>query len=174
MSGRRLRRLVLVVHLIFSLGWIGGAFAYLVLGLAAATSGKPATYVAMWTAMELVGWRALVPLAVGSLASGVCLGLVTPWGLLQHYWVAVSLVATSLATLVLVQHMADVSVIVDRVRDDVDAPHPGGDLVHTLGGLATLLAITGLNVVKPKGLTRRGWRRQQAQRAAERPRTRTP
>lgn len=155
-----------VVHLLCSIGWIGAALAYLSLGLTSYGSEDRDTYVAAWTAMDLIGWRALVPLAFGSLVTGVVLSLVSPWGLWHHYWVVVSLVTTALATLVLVQHMVDVSVIADELRDDVSARHPGGDLVHTVGGLVVLLAVTILNVVKPKGLTRRGWRAQQARRSA--------
>lgn len=163
-----MRRTVLIVHLVCSVGWIGGALAYLVLGVAALRSQDADGYTAMWVAMELVGWRALVPLAVGSLVTGVALALVTPWGLLQHYWVVVSLVVTMAATAVLVQHMVDVSSVVTGLRSGAVAAHPGGDLGHTLGGLAVLVAVTVLNVVKPRGVTRRGWRAQQRRREVAR------
>jgi hypothetical protein len=47
-----------------------------------------------------------------------------------------------------------------------DVVHLGawGDLVHPGLGLVVLLVITGLNVYKPRGLTRYGWRKQQEQR----------
>jgi hypothetical protein len=159
------RRGTLLVHLVCAVGWIGASIAYLVLGLVAARSSDPDTYAALWTAMELIGWRALVPLAIGTLLTGVALGLVTAWGLFQHYWVVVSLVVTAVAAGVLVQHMLDVSAVVADLRSRPQMEHPGGDLGHTLGGLALLLSVHTLNIIKPQGLTRRGWRRQRSQRA---------
>ncbi len=41
----------------------------------------------------------------------------------------------------------------------------GGDLLHPGIGLVVLLAIQILNVYKPPGMTRYGWRRQQEQRS---------
>ncbi|MGH2370246.1 MAG: hypothetical protein ACRDI2_18895, partial [Chloroflexota bacterium] len=41
----------------------------------------------------------------------------------------------------------------------------GGDLFHPGAGLVVLLAITVLNVYKPRGLTPYGWRKQQEERA---------
>lgn len=40
----------------------------------------------------------------------------------------------------------------------------GGDLLHAGVGLLVLLVITGLNVYKPRGMTRYGWRKQHEQR----------
>lgn len=39
-------------------------------------------------------------------------------------------------------------------------------LVHSVGGTEVLLVILVLNVYKPQGMTRHGWRRQQEQRAS--------
>jgi len=39
----------------------------------------------------------------------------------------------------------------------------GGDLLHPGVGLLVLLVITTLNVYKPRGLTRYGWRKQREQ-----------
>ncbi len=36
----------------------------------------------------------------------------------------------------------------------------GGDLPHSVGGLLLLLVPLALNIYKPRGLTRRGWRAQ--------------
>ena len=58
---------------------------------------------------ELTGWFVLVPLAVGSLASGTLLALGTRWGLFRHYWVIFAFVLTLVATVVLVLHMPSVS-----------------------------------------------------------------
>jgi hypothetical protein len=39
-----------------------------------------------------------------------------------------------------------------------------GSLPHSVGGLVVLLVVLILSIYKPRGLTRRGWRKQQEQR----------
>jgi len=56
-----------------------------------------------------------------------------------------------------------------READGADLAGFGGDLAHPGVGLLVLLAITALNVYKPQGLTRYGWRKQQERRTASRP-----
>ncbi len=161
-----LRKLALVVHLACSVGWIGGVVVYLALGVAAATSQDAATVRGAWIAMELAGWWALVPLAVGTLVTGVALSLGTAWGLFRHYWVLISLALTVLCTAILVLHMPSVGQLtaVARTADGVALRSLGGDLPHPTIGLVVLLAVMVLNVYKPRGLTPYGWRKQQAER----------
>ena len=64
------RKFVLTVHLTCSIGWIGAVVAYLALGIAAVTSPDAQTVRAVWTAMEVTGWWAIVPLAVAALLTG--------------------------------------------------------------------------------------------------------
>jgi hypothetical protein len=75
-------------------------------------------------------------------------------------------VLTTFATVVLLLHMPTVSSLADVAREaDGAALHRlGGDLFHPGVGLVVLLVITVLNVYKPRGLTRYGWRKQQEQR----------
>ncbi len=159
------RKLVLAVHLTSSLGWIGAVAAYLVLQVAA-TSQDPQTVRAAWIAMDLTGWWALVPLAAAALATGVVISLGTPWGLFRHYWVLISLALTILCTVVLVGHMFSVSAVTARLRETGVGGRAGdvGSFIHPGGGLLILLAITVLNVYKPRGLTPYGWRKQQEER----------
>jgi xanthine/uracil permease len=164
--GPGLRKLVLTVHLVCSVGWIGAVVAYLALGLAAVTSPDTQTERAAWIAMELTGWFIIVPLALAALLTGLVMSLITPWGLFRHYWVLIALVLTVLATVVLLLHMPTVSSLADLARkaDGADLRRLGGDLFHPGLGLVVLLAITVLNVYKPRGMTRYGWRKQQEQR----------
>jgi hypothetical protein len=118
--------------------------------------------------MELTGWYAIVPLALASLLTGLVMSLGTKWGLFRHYWVLITFVLTVFATTILLLHMPDVSTTVAVVReaDGTDlAGGLGGDLFHPGVGLLVLLVIHVLNVYKPQGLTRYGWRKQQEQRS---------
>jgi len=106
-------------------------------------------------------------LALASLLTGLVMSLGTRWGLFRHYWVLISFVLTVFATTILLLHMPDVSSIADVAREADAADLTGGlggDLFHPSVGLLVLLVIQVLNVYKPRGLTRYGWRKQQEQR----------
>jgi hypothetical protein len=70
-------------------------------------------------------------------------------------------VLTVLSVLVLVLHMPDVSSLAATAQTlEGDALSAlGGDLAHPGIGLVVLVAIQVLNVYKPPGLTRYGWRK---------------
>ena len=174
------RKLTLTAHLVASVGWIGAVIGYIALGLAAAGGGADSeTIRAAWIGMELTGWYVIVPLAIASLLTGLVISLGTPWGLFRHYWVVISLLLTVVCVVVLVVHMPSVSATTAMLRVGAASGAAGtsggqhgghggagGDLFHPSVGLAILLAITALNVFKPRGLTPYGWRRQQEERAA--------
>jgi hypothetical protein len=163
-----LRKFALTAHLVVSLGWIGAVVAYLALGISAVTSQDAPTIRAAWIAMELTGWFVIVPSAVATVLTGLVMALGTPWGLFRHYWALITLVLTILATAVLLLHLPTVTSLADQARS-VDDAHLGGlegDLFHPGLGLVVLVVITALNVYKPRGLTRYGWRKQQEQRTA--------
>jgi hypothetical protein len=161
----RLRKFALAAHLTFSVGWIGTVVAYLALGIAATTSSVDQTVRSAWIAMELTGWYVIVPLALASLLTGLVMAFGTKWGLFRHYWVLISFALTIVATAVLLLHMPTVSVTADVAREAEGAAleRLGGDLAHPGIGLVVLLAVQVLNVYKPPGMTRYGWRKQNEQ-----------
>ena len=163
----RLRKFMLTAHVTFSVGWIGGVVAYLTLGVAAVIGQDVQMVRAAWIGMELIGWFAIVPLALASLLSGLVMSLGTKWGLFQYYWTLISLVLTILATVVLLVHMPDVSFLADRAQkvESARLDGLGGDLFHPGVGLVVLLVIQVLNVYKPRGMTPYGWRKQEERRA---------
>jgi hypothetical protein len=161
-----LRKFALSVHLTLSVGWIGAVVTYLALGVAAVTSEDVQTVRATWTAMELAGWYVIVPLALASLLTGLVMALGTKWGLFRYYWVLISFVLTVFCTVVLLLHMPTVSSTAEMAQEAQGATLDGlgGDLFHPGIGLVILIAIQTLNVYKPPGMTRYGWRKQQEQR----------
>lgn len=152
------RKLALTTHIALSVGWIGAVLAYLTLVVAAMVS-DPSVLRAAWIGMELIGWYLIVPLAFGSLLTGIIMSAGTKWGLLKHYWVVASLVLTALATAILVAHMPTVTSFARLAvapRDtDLALLRAGlrGELLHAGVGLMVLLAIEGLNIYKPLGIT---------------------
>lgn len=156
------RKAVLSLHLTVSVGWIGAVVAYLGLGITAVQTDDAALIRAMWRAMEVTGWYVIVPLALASLVTGLVMALGTKWGLFRHYWVVISLVLTTLSVAVLVLHMPAVTSTA-TLAQSVEGPALeglGGDLAHPAIGLVVLLGVQVLNLYKPRGLTRYGWRRQ--------------
>ena len=89
----RVYRILLAAHVVVSGGWLGIAFAKLVLGLAATTSDAPAVSRPLYLSMEAVN-VAFPPAAIATLVTGVLLSLGTKWGLLTYYWVATKLALT--------------------------------------------------------------------------------
>lgn len=161
-----LRKVALIAHVTFSVGWLGSVVAFLALAIAGLASSDPQIVRAAYLAMEVVGWFVIVPLSIASLLSGLLQSLGTIWGLFRHWWVVLKLVMTVLATLVLLVHMQPVGHLAEAVRA---ATLSGGEL-HGLrvqliadagAAIVVLLVTTTLSIVKPRGLTRYGWRQQQ-------------
>jgi hypothetical protein len=162
------RRLALVAHLSSAVGWLGGALAYLAIGIAAEASESSETVRGAWIAMDVIGWFVLVPLAIVALVTGLLMSLGTRWGLFRHYWVVISLVLTTFALVVMLLHMPDVSESADIART-ASVDHllaMGGDIVHPAIGIGVLFVVLVLNLYKPKGMTSYGRRRQANDRGA--------
>ena len=77
------------------------------------------------------------------------------------YWVLVKFLLTVFATIILLLHMPTVSYFagVAAKTDSANVFGLRGELIHAGGGLLVLLVITVLNVYKPRGMTRYGWRK---------------
>lgn len=161
----RLRKAMLALHIAASVGWLGAIAAYIVLNVPVVTGADAELVRAAHLMMRPVAWYAVVPLAVTSLVTGILQSLGTPWGLFRHWWVLISLAMTLFATVILLLHMSDVDSLAARAADPaVDPESLNGDLFHSIGGLVVLVVPLILNLYKPRGLTRYGWRKQQEQR----------
>lgn len=173
-----LRKLTLAVHLTVSIGWMGAVAAYIALDITATTGEEAETLRAAYLAMDRITRSVIVPLALASLGTGLVVSLGTKWGLFRHYWVLISLVLTALATAILlletrtIAHLAGIAV--DPATSAQDLRALPGTLVHSVGGTLVLLVILVLNIYKPRGMTRYGWRKQQEERRSEPERATTP
>jgi hypothetical protein len=117
--------------------------------------------------MGLIAWYVIVPLALASLLTGLLMSLGSKWGLFRYYWVLISLLLTIFATVVLLvetQTIGHYAVVAsDPATSGEELRTLGSTLVHSVGGTVVLLVILVLNVYKPRGMTRYGWRKQQAE-----------
>lgn len=169
----RLRRGVLIAHIATSVGWLGAVAGYLALDVAATTSDDPETTRAAYVAMDLMVRNIIVPLAFAAVVIGIVNALGTAWGLARHYWVLIKLGLTLVATAVLLIESRTVADLADLAAGGADPRGLDGTLFHSVGGLVVLLLVTAISVLKPRGVTRYGWRKQREQRIAG-ARVRTP
>jgi len=164
-----LRKGALVTHVVSSVGWLGAVAAFLILAIAGVVVDDPAVVRSMYVAMEVLGVAALVPLSLASFFSGLLQSLGTSWGLVRHYWVIVKLAMTVLATVILLLYTSTLRLLGDAaaspsLADDQGLLPSSSPVLHASGAVVVLLIAAVLSVYKPKGLTRRGWRKQQEQR----------
>ena len=159
-----LRKAVLTTHVVASVGWLGAIVAFLALAVVGVASDDAQLVRGVYLASEPLALFAVVPLALASLLTGLVQSLGTTWGLFRHYWVIVKLGITLFALLILllytqtVQHVADVA---ERTGADLEAMRSPSFVLHSAVGIVLLLIATVLAIYKPRGLTRRGWRKQQ-------------
>ena len=160
----RVRRFALTLHVVASVGWLGAVAATLALAIAGVASSDAATIRAVYPAMEVMGWAVLVPLSIASLVTGVAQGLGSKWGVLQHYWVVTKLLINVVASVVLLLYMQTLGALADAARTGADlaAVRSASPVLHAGVAVLLLCAAAGLSVYKPAGLTRYGWRKQQA------------
>ena len=162
--GPRARKFTLAVHVTISVGWIGAVAAYIALDIVTASNQEPQALRSAYAGMALIAGNVIVPLAVGSLITGLVISLGTKWGLFRHYWVVMSLILTAIATAVLfvemqtINHLAHVAADPTTSSDEVRALP--STLPHSVGGSLVLLVVLVLNMYKPKGMTRYGWRKE--------------
>ncbi|MGH9203767.1 MAG: DUF2269 domain-containing protein [Vicinamibacterales bacterium] len=144
---------------------MGAVLVFLALAAIGLTSPDERTVRGAYLVMAPAAWFVLVPLAHASLLSGIALSLGTTWGLFRHYWVALKLLITAFATVILLIYMGTFKQMAGVAADPVVElglvrnPSP---MVHAILALILLLLATVLGVYKPFGMTAYGKRRQAA------------
>ncbi|WP_019637740.1 hypothetical protein [Paenibacillus fonticola] len=162
-----LRKLVLAIHVITTMGWLGSAAAYIPLAAYLLNNQDADTIRSAIQMMSLVVRFIVVPAAFVSLLTGVALSLGTRWGLFRHYWISFKLLFTVIAVFMLIaylvelNHAASIAAKSILTSTDLSILKDSIHIVHPSGGLLIVLVATVLSVYKPKGMTRYGRRKQQ-------------
>jgi hypothetical protein len=152
--------MALTLHVAVSVGWLGGAFTMIVLGVGAMRTGDPALRHAAYVAAHLGDRAVMIPASLLALLTGLLSSLGTPWGLIRHYWVLTKLVLTIGVMLFGAFYLSQ------WVKQAVAVP--AGTAPGILGwqivlsGVATFSVLfinTILSVFKSWGRTRRGRRK---------------
>jgi hypothetical protein len=92
------RNVLLSVHIATAVGVLGTDAVLLALGIAGMRESSPET---IYPAASLVGSWLVAPLAVTALITGTLLGVLTQWGLVRYWWVAIKLAITVVLNVIL-------------------------------------------------------------------------
>ena len=158
------RKFALTAHVLSSIGWFGALLVFLAHTVVSLVSGNVQVVRSVCFAMALTAWLVILPLSLASLITGVVQALGTAWGLIRHYWVVAKLALTTFATAILLLKLAPIGQLSDAAAQVSFSASDSTDLkmsllVHSVGGLVVLLAISVLAVYKPAGMTRFALRR---------------
>jgi hypothetical protein len=162
----RVRKLALTVHVTFSVGWLGAIVVFIALAIAGLASQDVQTVRGAYLVMKPIGWFVLVPLAFGSMLTGLVQSLGTTWGLFLHYWVLFKLLINVFATIVLLMYMQTLDYFASVAGGPALSAHDlrvlrdPSPVLHSVLALVLLLVATTLAVYKPRGMTRYGRRKQ--------------
>ena len=166
----RLRKLALTVHVGVSVGWLGAVAVFVVLGVLALTSDDPDVIRGAYRVMDPTARVLLVPLAFGSLLTGLVQSAGTVWGVFRHYWVVFKLLINVSTTLVLLVYLDTFRAMADVAADptaDLDLVQNASPVLHGAAARVLLATATVLGMFKPRGLTPYGRRKRSG--AGERP-----
>lgn len=164
MLNHHLRKAILTVHIILSVGWLGSVLAFLVLAITGLTSNNTQLISACYLTMEIIARFAIVPLSFMPLLTGPILSLGTPWGLFRHYWILVKLLITVISTIVLQIHLTPIENLAASASH-LTLPNAGffrmqlQMVVASGAAVIALVTSTLLSVYKPQGLTPFGQRK---------------
>ncbi|MCP2258781.1 hypothetical protein LX15_002479 [Streptoalloteichus tenebrarius] len=151
---QHLRRVLVSLHVLTSVGWWALSLVLLTL-IAGAALGVEETRPAFLTSADFLDAKVLAPLAETAAYTGLMLSALTRWGYFRFWWVAVKFVLTAGAItlgVVLLGSWLDASL--EAARHGGVAPT--GKLVGgTLCVLVALIVSTWLSVAKPGGRLRR-------------------
>jgi hypothetical protein len=141
----RVRRTVLTVHIVASVGLLGDVAAVLAVNLRAAATSDPAFATTSYELLSMFSLVFGIPLSFISLISGIVLGLGSKWGVLRYPWVTAKLVL--IVTVLLVGALV-IGPTTEAMIDD----RSGSETVLILASAYDVLALTlatGLAVFKP-------------------------
>ncbi len=139
-----LRRAILCLHIVASVGLLGEVSGFLLVAIQAAGTEDPAFAAASYDLLAMFSLVFGIPLSMVALITGVILGRRSKWGLVRYPWVTIKL---GLIASVIVVGAFVLGPTVDQLRDG------GGSETLIIAGAAwdvfALALATGLSVYKP-------------------------
>jgi Predicted integral membrane protein (DUF2269) len=140
------RRALLTLHIIAGVGLLGDVAAVLAVNVRAATTGDAGLAAASYELLAMFTVMFGIPLSLTALATGILLGLATPWGVLRYAWVTTKLVL--LVGVILVG-----SLVIGPGTEAMRTGDGGAEARLIAGSAYDVVALTlatGLSVFKPR------------------------
>lgn len=155
------RRVLLTLHVISSVGWLGLSLANISLAVTVTTTSDPVIQHASFRVLELVGTTVILPISLTAFVTGVLASLGTQWGLLRYRWVlikfALTLVAVLLTFLSLLPGLHAATALVDATAPDRLADVDSSGLLSAAFVSTSMYTFSVvLSIFKPWGRTRWG------------------
>ena len=141
----RVRRAVLTLHIIASVGLLGDVAVIVAINVRAATTSDPQLAASAYELLNMFPVLFGIPLSLASLATGVLLGLSSKWGVLRYRWVTSKLL---LNVSVIVVGAFLIGPTTGAMVDGRDGSEAVLILASAYDVVALVLA-TGLSVFKP-------------------------
>ncbi|MGX7669526.1 hypothetical protein [Plantactinospora sp. DSM 117369] len=167
----RTRKVWLVLHVGFSVGWLGVALTMTVLAIVGTAAESHALRHGAYEVLHIVDLAAAIPSMFLAIITGLVLSLGTKWGLVRHWWVLVKFAIS--VSIPLVAGTLESALADELALRTVDpAAEPGATGVALTACLAAftvaLWGATILSVLKPWPRTRWGRSADARERAARR------
>jgi uncharacterized membrane protein len=140
------RRAVLTVHIVASVGLLGDSAGFVAVALRGATTDDPALAASCYELLDMFSLVFGIPLSFTSLITGILLGVSSRYGVLRHGWTAAKLVL--IASVILVGAFV-IGPANARMLDGTGGSEYTLVAASAYDVLALLLA-TGLTVYKPR------------------------
>lgn len=162
--GRRWRRILLLLHIVAGIGWMGVDLAVAPLALTGLTTDDGRVAAACYQAIAVLVPLSVPYLSLSMTATGIVLGWGTQWGLLKYWWVVikllVSLILTALVFVLLLPVVGtasglDPNLTGEQVRAGLGA-FPVQVMFPVGVSFSSLAFAAALAVIKPWGPTRGG------------------
>ncbi len=170
-----LRKLLLVLHIVISVGWLGLIMGMLAMAVTAVLTDDPRTQYSVYDMMNLLDQIFLGMTSLFALLTGVIGGVATKWHLMRRHWVATKFVATILLMCfgfgVIHQQILKAYNLTQAGAPVAEVRAVGIPLAICAGSAVVLLVfMTVLSTYKPWSFTRYGRRRNAAEQQARPPR----
>jgi hypothetical protein len=94
------RQALLTAHIMMSVGLLGDSAGFAAVALRLSTTTDPVARLALLETLHMFSLKFGIPLSVGTLVSGIALGMGTKWGVFRYPWVVAKLLLIASVMLV--------------------------------------------------------------------------
>ncbi len=141
----RARHALLTAHIMMSVGLLGDSAGFLAVAIRLSSTADAITRLELLNVLNMFSLVFGIPLSIGTLVSGICLGVGTRWGVFRYPWVLAKL-------LLIVSVMVIGGLVIGPAENAMLQGHDDTAAQLVIAGSYDVLALavaTGLSVFKP-------------------------